>query len=139
VIVQPIDVRIQHYGYLKPDEVVEDKVQRYYLRNKEYREENPNDPLPWYNEALHLLNEGQEEQAIAMLSHALRLDEGFLSPRTQLAHYYQERAIRLWRDLASRLTYNHPLRHVAEQALQTLEPITPARAFVGNARRTRQP
>jgi O-antigen biosynthesis protein len=137
VIVQPSEVPIRHHGYLKPDEVVEDKVNRYYQRNKEYREENPTDPLPWYNEALHLLNEGRDDEAAAMLLHALRLDDGFLSPRTQLAQIYQDRALRLWRELAARLGPDHPLRHAAEHALRNLEPITPARSYVGRARMAR--
>ncbi|MCC6552289.1 MAG: glycosyltransferase [Polyangiaceae bacterium] len=134
-VVHPSGVPIQHYGYLKSDDVVERKVVQYHERGREYREEHPEDPLPWYNEALHLLNEGREDEAAAFLRRALQLDDKFLSPRSQLAHMHQERAMALWRELVGRLPADHPMRRIAEESAAMLAQITPPRPLVGAARR----
>jgi glycosyltransferase involved in cell wall biosynthesis len=134
-VVVPSGITVQHYGYLKHDDAVEQKVVKYFERSKEYRAENPDDPMPWYNEALHLLNDGREEEAVSYLTQAMRLDASFQSPKSQLAYIYQERAISLWRALTERLAPEHPLRSIAEDAVAALTRITPQRPLVGAARR----
>jgi hypothetical protein len=56
---------------------------------------------------------------------------GFLSPRSQLAYIYQERALGLWRSLVERLAPDHPLREVAQETLEGLSRMTPKRPLVG--------
>jgi tetratricopeptide (TPR) repeat protein len=134
VVVRPSHITLEHHGYLKDDAFVEGKMVRYFERNREYREEHPEDPMPWFNEAMHLLNEGREEEAASFLSRATRLDPGFLSPRSQLAYLFQERAMRLWQSLLEAMPADHPLRPQAERALGTLSAMTPPRPPVGKAR-----
>ena len=133
-VVQPAGIRIQHYGFLKSDRQVQAKIDAYYRCNREYREAHPEDPLPWYNEALHYLNEGREDEAISFLEKALALDPAFLSPRAQLAFLHQEHAIRLWQGLVSFAAPDHPVFEQAHQALQQLLALTPERPYVGEAR-----
>jgi len=134
LVVRPAEMAIQHFGFLKPDEQVEQKIERYYRRNRRYREEHPEDPLGWYNEALHLQNEGRADEAMNLLERALELDPAFLSPRSQLAFMLQERALGLWREMLERMPPDHPVRHLAVQNYQTLSSVTPSQPLVGNAR-----
>jgi tetratricopeptide (TPR) repeat protein len=134
LVVRPSNVPIEHYGFLKEDLAIEGKLQRYYERNREYRESHPNDPMPWYNEALHLQNEGREEEAMRFLERAIELDPSFLSPRSQLALIHQEQAIRLWSALAERTSPEHPVHRVALEALQMLYRVTPGRTPIGKVR-----
>ena len=128
---------IQHYGYLKSDAEVESKISRYFERNRAYREEHPTDAMAWYNEALHLLNEGKEEQAVTFLVRAMQLDPAFLSPRSQLAYVFQERAQRLWASLVDTATPDHPIQATARESVELLRRITPPRSYVGGARSKR--
>jgi len=136
LIVKPSGMPIEHYGFLKPDKLVQGKVDLYYEANKIFREANPEDPLPWYNEALHLLNEGNQADAGSFLEKALALDANFLSPYAQLAFIHQERAIYLWQNLLHRANENHPIRSQATNTLNELMAMTPPRPLVGNARNT---
>ena len=132
--VRRANVPLQHYGFLKEDGAVEAKLQRYYERNREYREAHPEDAMAWYNEALHLQNEGREFEAARMLERAIELDPSFLSPRSQLALIHQEQAVRLWSALAERTTPDHPVHRVALEALQMLYRVTPGKTPIGKAR-----
>ena len=134
LVVRPSNVPIQHYGFLKEDRAVEGKLQRYYERNREYREAHPTDAMAWYNEALHLQNEGRESEAARFLERALELDPSFLSPRSQLALIHQEHAVRLWSALAERTSADHPVQRVALEALRMLYRVTPGRTPIGKVR-----
>jgi GT2 family glycosyltransferase len=134
LVVRPSGVPIQHYGFLKEDRAVEGKLQRYYERNREYREAHPEDAMAWYNEALHLQNEGQEAEAARFLERAIELDASFLSPRSQLALIHQDQAARLWSALAERTSPDHPVHRVALEALEMLYRVTPGRTPIGKAR-----
>jgi cytochrome c-type biogenesis protein CcmH/NrfG len=114
---------------------VQKKLEAYLVRNREYRRENPDEPLPWYNEALHYLNEGRVGEAVAFLNKALELDPTFPAPYGQLAYIHQENAIYLWERLLKVMPENHPGRRQAEQTLQSLKPLTPQRHLVGETRR----
>ncbi len=131
VVLRHADIPIQHLGYLKADEDVQRKLDDYFICNKRYQEQNPEDPMTYYNEALHHLNEGHEAQAVESLEQALERDETFLSARSQLAYIYQERALRLWRELLDLAPEGHPLRADADQALQVVGQVTPPRPRVG--------
>lgn len=134
LVVTGSGLTIKHWGFLKADDQVEAKLQSYFERNKRYREQQPDDPMPWYNEALHLLNLGHEDEAIDYLNRAMELDPKFLSPKSQLALIYQERAIALWRNLGANTAPDHPVHEVARASFEALRGITPARPRVGLAR-----
>lgn len=134
LVVHPSNVPLQHYGFLKDDESMEAKLLRYYERNREHRQEHPEDAMGWYNEALHLQNEGREAEAQHFLARAIELDPLFLSPRSQLALMYQEQATRLWSSLVERTSPEHPVHRVALEALELLYRVTPGRPAVGRAR-----
>ncbi|WP_342376811.1 glycosyltransferase [Myxococcus stipitatus] len=134
LVVRPSNIPLQHYGFLKEDAAVESKLQRYYERNREYREAHPEDAMAWYNEALHMQNEGREQEAARMLEHAIGLDPSFLSPRNQLALIHQEKAARLWSAVAERTSPEHPVHRVALEALEMLYRVTPGRTPIGKAR-----
>jgi len=137
--VRPAGVPIQHHGFLKDDDVVESKLALYLEANQRLREEDPTDPLPWYNEALHLVNEGRDEEAILFLERAILLGPHFLSPRSSLAQIYQHRALALWQSMLAELPPNHPVRPSAEDSMGSLARITPPRPVVGIGRKKRYP
>ncbi len=136
--IQPSGIPIQHYGFLKSDTRVQAKVNAYYIANKKYREAHPQDALPWFNEALHLLNEGDVRGAGACFEQALARDAQFLSPYAQLAFIHQEQALMLWRSLLEHAPANHPIRDQAQQTLHGLMSFTPPRPVVGERRRQSQ-
>jgi tetratricopeptide (TPR) repeat protein len=136
-VVSPSPLPIHHYGYLKDDRDVQHKLEAYLDRNREYRRECPDEPMPWYNEALHYLNEGRVSDAVAFLNRALELDPDFPAPYGQLAFIHQENAIYLWERLLEIMPGGHPGRGQAEQTLHGLKAITPHRHYVGEARRRR--
>ncbi|WP_437589204.1 glycosyltransferase [Sorangium sp. So ce1000] len=137
LVVRPSGVEIQHYGFLKDDGIMEEKLSRYLEANQRMREEDPADPMPWYNEGLHLLNDGRDDEAIAFLEKAMMLGQRFLSPRSSLAQIYQHRALALWQSMVAELPPGHPVRPTAEESAAALGRITPARMLVGQARRRR--
>jgi tetratricopeptide (TPR) repeat protein len=128
---------IEHTGFLKDDAAVEQKISRYFERNRRYRLDHPDDAMAWYNEALHLQNDGQEDEAIAYLERAMELGKAFLSPRTQLAYIFQERALRLWESLLESIAQDHPIRPAAVETCAALRRVTPPRPYVGHARQKR--
>ncbi|CAM2070538.1 Glycosyltransferase [Sulfidibacter corallicola] len=134
VQILPSGIQIQHFGFLKSDQQVQSKIEAYYQTNKQYRETFPEDPLPWFNEALHFLNEGDVRKAGAFFEQALALDPQFLSPYAQLAYIHQERALILWENLLKHAPPTHPIREQANQTLHGLMAMTPPRPVVGEAR-----
>lgn len=134
VVIKPSAFPIHHYGYLKEDAEIQKKLELYLECNKKYRESHPEDPLPWYNEALHYINEGNIQNAVDFLHKALELDPEFTAPYGQLALVNQETAISLWRSLLEVMPGGHPGRAQAEQTLDKLVSLTPARQYVGDAR-----
>ena len=133
-VVRPSGISIRHLGFLKEDQQVQRKLDAYYQRNRRYMEQQPDDPMPYYNEALHQLNEGQEEEAERLLVQTLERDPAFLSPRAQLAYILQQRAMRLWRAVLHQSAPDHPLATEARRALDGLAAATPRRPLVGAAR-----
>ena len=135
LMVRQAHVNIQHYGFLKDDTAMEAKLEKYLEASQRMREEEPADPMPWYNEGLHLLNDGREEDAILFLERAIALGERFLSPRTSLAQIYQTRALALWQSVAAELPPDHPVRPAADDSVAALGRITPPRPRIGLARK----
>lgn len=133
-LVTPAPFPIHHYGFLKDDADVQKKLEAYLERNRQYRMDNPDEPMPWYNEALHYLNEGRVNEAVAYLNRALELDPAFPAPYGQLAFIHQENAICLWERLLEVMPGGHPGRAQAEQTLQGLRSLTPQRHYVGETR-----
>jgi glycosyltransferase involved in cell wall biosynthesis len=137
-VIKPADLPLHHFGYLKEDRQIQQKLEAYLVRNKAYREANPHDPLPWFNEALHYLNEGNYQEAIFFLNKSLELDPDFTAPYGQLAYINQEHAICLWDNLLQRMPPDHPGRPQAQQTLDNLQNLTPPRRLVGEARARNQ-
>lgn len=137
LVARPAGVNIQHFGFLKDDRTMDAKLSRYLEANQRMREEDPLDPMPWYNEGLHLLNDGRDEEAIAFLERSMMLGQSFLSPRSSLAQIYQYRALALWQSMLDALPPGHPVRATAEESAVVLGRITPPRTLVGQARRRR--
>lgn len=133
-VVKPAGIPIDHYGFLKTDHRVQEKLELYFQTNKAYRMAHPQDPMPWYNEALHYLNEGQQLEACRFFEQALDLDAEFLSPYAQLAFIHQEQALRLWDSLLKQATSDHPVRSQAINTINALAEVTPPRPLVGDAR-----
>jgi glycosyltransferase involved in cell wall biosynthesis len=133
-VIKPAGFPIHHYGYLKDDTQIQKKIEAYFQRNQAHRLAHPHEPMPWYNEALHYLNEGQTGLAVQFLNQALELDPGFTAPYGQLAYINQEQAMMFWQSLLQIIPDSHPGRPQAQQALDSLRAITPPRHLVGQAR-----
>ena len=46
LVIKPAGIPIHHYGFLKSDARVQEKVEAYYRCNRTYRESHPEDPMP---------------------------------------------------------------------------------------------
>jgi len=75
---------IDHLGYLKSDEEVEKKLQRYERLNKLQMQDNPKDARPYFNLALHYVNEGMPKKGIEYLEKACKLNPKFVLAKKEL-------------------------------------------------------
>lgn len=78
---------LRHYGYLRNPHFIDKKLSYYSVLNRKMMQENPGDHRPYFNEALHLMNRGDDEgfiQGLMNLIHACRIDPGYYPAQKEL-------------------------------------------------------
>jgi hypothetical protein len=79
-------VKLQHHGYLKPKDKIKEKLDRYVMLNEKQIEiTGGEDPRPYYNLALHWLQEDDKEKAKIYLEKAVKLKPDFWQANAELA------------------------------------------------------
>lgn len=112
---------INHFGYLKGDERVEEKLQLYERLNKKQMRQNPRDARPPFNLALHRLNEGKTEQGVMLLKKAKNLKSDFVLPRKELGFVYLRMAYDELQGAAELLKNGHYLKTGLNEVVQKVQ------------------
>lgn len=112
---------ITHYGYLKGDTIVGAKLDRYLFMNQKSRNANPNDARPWFNEALHWLNDGDRLKGLAMLEKACELSGTYFQAHKECGIEHLRRAF-IYMDRANDLLGNeHPTKDFMRWICQSIK------------------
>jgi len=77
----PSPVIVNHFGYLKSDEELRQKFKYYVRLNLEQMRKYPEDPRPYFNLALHYINDGRKEEGRRLLNKALSLKADYVPAR----------------------------------------------------------
>jgi glycosyltransferase involved in cell wall biosynthesis len=119
--IQKPQVRIDHFGYLKKVEKVRAKLEQYEALNRKQIELTPNDARPYYNLALHYLNDGKEEEGFELLLKSHKLNPNYYPARKELALVYLRKAQEHFRELQKLLPKFHAHRGFIDRALEFLD------------------
>ncbi len=128
-----------HYGYLKPDKFLDDKLGDYEEIVLRQLKAKPQDPRPHFSLAMHYFNVDRREEAIAHLKIAVKLNPRFAEALKELAHCYIQDINGLFRQTLPVIPDNHPLKPRLAEMAQALAPFEEKRIIVGkpNAGRTK--
>jgi len=86
-------ILLHHRGYLKKKEYIRKKVDRYHVINqKQFEVSGGQDPRPLFNMAMHLMNDEQPEEAIALYEKCLELAPSFWRAKHNIAWHHLEKA-----------------------------------------------
>jgi glycosyltransferase involved in cell wall biosynthesis len=125
------DFVVQHYGFTKPEEIIQDKLDEYRKATLRYMMENPGDPQPYYNNGMYFWNEGRFDEAEKWFKEALERSSTWHIPMVQLADVAKFRAMNYYMQILEVLPPDHPTRPIMEEQLKILKQITPPPIAVG--------
>lgn len=108
-------IPIQHFGFMKTPEEVEEKHEMYVEMDITQMKEHPEDPKPPFNLALFLRDDGKVSQSMQLLQKAAELDPGFFQPRRELSVMHMQEAMKWIKDAAGCIKPTNPLRQDAEK------------------------
>lgn len=114
---------INHFGFLT--ERLPEKLKKYVKLNKRAIHENPKDPKPYFNLALHYLEEGEVEQAESHLKQAISLHPKFVLAKIELAKMYLRYAQSISKSCLGDIPQGHPLREPVEMIDRYLRNLVP--------------
>jgi len=116
---------IEHRGYLKKDEDLDRKLELYERLNIQQMKDDPMDSRPYFNLALHRINEGAYDEAEELLYEALKRNPNHYQAKKELASISLLRALVLMRSVTRQLPADHPFKQYAEELVQAIQPFTP--------------
>lgn len=113
---------LHHYGYLKPKKVVEGKLGYYEKLNLRQLEiTNGTDPRPYFNLALHYLQEEKTAEAIQAFQKSLEINPNFWMAHQQLAALCMRSAKSHLIDMSRSIPGQHPFRNEAAQVINFID------------------
>jgi len=113
---------LHHYGYLRKDRTVRKKVDYYEeLNNKQLELTEGKDARPYFNLALHYLNDDKQKQALEMFQKALQINPNFYLAQSQMAALNMKSARTFLLQALQRMPMEHPFRKQAEGIVQWIE------------------
>lgn len=113
-------IRIKHYGYLRPDSIIFDKMCDYLERNLSNLVETPDDPKPYHSIGMHLMEEGYYDLAEICFKKAIKLNPQYFQPRNQLACLYLDKAKAEYDIVGQLLPKEHPTKEYAEKMVELI-------------------
>lgn len=114
---------IIHLGFLIPK--LPEKLKKYVKMNKKAMHNNPKDPKPYFNLALHYLEEGEIQAAVDYLLKSISLHPKFTLAKLELAKVYSRFAHALLTSCLDDIPENHPLRKPTMQFTQIISNVIP--------------
>ncbi|MHA1286128.1 MAG: glycosyltransferase [Candidatus Thorarchaeota archaeon] len=127
-------VPIDHYGYLKPDAIIDEKLKNYEKLNEMQIQKNPKDPRPYFNLALHYINLGLEEKAEQYLRKSIELNPDFPLARKELGYLLARWSQQEFKEAEKRLPPGHPLKGAMKKAIAGLDEVVEYPIYVGSQR-----
>lgn len=114
-------INITHYGYLKPQEHIKNKMQNYFKLNQKQIKDFPKDPRPYYAIAIHYLEEGFVDEAEENLLQASELDNKFYQCNKDLAYLYLNKARLYFDKVTGILQENHPFHNLCSENVKVID------------------
>lgn len=114
---------IIHLGFMIPK--LPEKLKKYVKMNKKAMHNNPKDPKPYFNLALHYLEDGEIQLAVDHLQRAVALHPRFTLAKLELAKVYSRFAHAVLMSALDDIPENHPLRNPTRQFVQILSNVVP--------------
>lgn len=82
--IEKLPVILHHQGYLRGGPYVQGKLNHYAELNEQQLSLDPADPRPYFNLALHYLNDGARDKGIEYLQEAIKRNPSFYQPIKEL-------------------------------------------------------
>jgi len=109
-----------HKGFMKDQRFVSRKLNEYFLLNQMQMKDNPEDSRPYFNLALHYLNDGDRPKGIEYLHTAMQKDNNYWQPRKELFFIHLEEALKLGMEMKSLIPKEHPFIPFLDEMLNYL-------------------
>jgi GT2 family glycosyltransferase/tetratricopeptide (TPR) repeat protein len=114
---------INHFGFLTPK--LPDKLKKYVKLNKKAMHRDPKDPKPYFNLALHYIEDGEIKEGLKHLEKAIALHPKFTLAKIELAKLYLRFARALFASSASDVPEGHPLHKPVNELEGYLKRLVP--------------
>ncbi|GAH61829.1 unnamed protein product, partial [marine sediment metagenome] len=124
---------IRHTGYLKGNIAIEEKLQLYERLNKLQMKDNPKDAKPYFNLALHCLNDGDRPKGIEYLEKAKKLDPTYYLPHKELGLTYLRMSREELGQVLQVLPKHHPMYQNTAELFASVSEIVEEEVIVGAA------
>ncbi|GAG30116.1 unnamed protein product, partial [marine sediment metagenome] len=107
------------WGFVLGAKARTEKLAYYKKLNERQMKENPKDSRPYYNLAMHLLEESKQlKKGIEFLEKSIELNPAFYQPRRELALYHLREARLQFIEGAKIVPQSHPSFNFMNQAIQ---------------------
>jgi len=127
-----------HHGYLKGHSYVQQKLDLYLAMNERQRKNDPKDPRPYFNLALHYINDGDEDMGIKYMKKAIELKPDFMLPIKELGMISLRRSRNYLQNAAALAHPNSAYGRSIRQILNGLDPLVSDGIVVGDAARNKE-
>lgn len=112
-------IPMYHWGFVKGAQDRIEKLAYYRKLNEKQLKANPKDSRPYYNLAMHLLEEdGNEEKGVKLLHKSISLNPGFYQPRRELGIHHLREAREQFMQGLRVLPQSHPFFDFQRKAVQ---------------------
>ena len=119
---------INHFGFLTPK--LPDKLKKYIKLNKKAMHRDPKDPKPYFNLALHYIEDGDIKEGIKNLEKSIMLYPKFTLAKIELAKLYLRFARALFASSKSDIPEGHPLNKPVTELEGYLQRLVPDQNLV---------
>jgi tetratricopeptide (TPR) repeat protein len=114
-------MKLNHFGYLKPQEEIRKKMQNYFKLNQRQIKLYPKDPRPYYAIAIHYLEEGFVDEAEKNLLQAYELDHNFYQAQKDLGYLYLNKARIYFNQVQNLLQKDHPFQNMCAENTRVID------------------
>jgi len=125
-------LKINHFGYLKSRDRIQDKLEQYEALLYQEIAQDPFRARPYYDLALHYINERNNVKGKEFFRRALVLKPDLLLPRKELAFEHVSAAYKEFSLIAQGSNPDAFLTNICKKAVSILQPLYEPRIQVGN-------
>jgi len=119
ISVQMSPIPMFHWGFVKGQKDRIEKLAYYRKLNEKQLKEHPKDCRPYYNLAMHLLEEdANKEEGVKLLQKSIELSKTFYQPRRELGLFYLREARKQFTESFNLLPPTHPFHNFQKKAVR---------------------